>query len=71
MSKFAIAFVIPSKDNLLKHKIVEGPDKDTALKTFFTEEVSEFYSNDEQGYYYFKEDFGDQGIAAGSILPCD
>jgi hypothetical protein len=71
MPKFAIAFIVPSKENLLKHKIVEGEDKDTALKTFFAQEVSEHYSNDEQGYYYFKEDFADSAMATGSILQLD
>jgi guanylate kinase len=71
MPKFVIAFVVPSKENLLKHKIVEGEDKDAALKTFFAQEVSEYYSNDEQGYYYFKEDFADPNVASGSILQLD
>lgn len=71
MPKFSIAFVVPSKDNLLKHKVVEGPDRDTVLKSFFNEEVSEYYSADEQGYYYFKEDFSDSTVPSGSILQLD
>jgi hypothetical protein len=69
MPKYSIAFVLPSKTNLLKHKLVDGADKDAALKTFFSEEVSEHYSADEQGYFYFKEDFSD--TASGSILPLE
>jgi tellurite resistance protein len=70
MPKFSIAFVAPEQNSRLKHKIVEGADQDAALKTFFTEEVSEHYSADEQGYYYFKEDFFDAAIPSGSIIPC-
>jgi hypothetical protein len=69
MPKFSIAFVEPEQ-NSLKHKIVDGTDQETALKTFFNEEVSEYYSADDQGYFYFKEDFFDETTSTGSIIPC-
>jgi hypothetical protein len=67
MPKFSIAFVEPEQ-NSLKHKIIEAADKDVALKTFFTEEASANYSADDQGYFYFKEDFFDEATSAGSII---
>ena len=70
MSKFSIAFVAPAENSQLKHRIIEGPDQESALKSFFTEETAEYYSSDDQGYFYFKEDFFDQSIPAGSIIPC-
>jgi hypothetical protein len=68
MPKFVIAFVAPSKDTILKHKIVEATEKESALKAFFNEEASQFYSNDEQGFHYFREDFFDPQAASGSII---
>jgi hypothetical protein len=47
---------------------MEGPDQETVLKKFFEDETAEFYSNDEQGYHYFKEDFFDTTSGAGSII---
>ena len=70
MSKFSIAFVAPAQNSQLKHKIVEGTDQDSALKTFFSEEASEYYSADDQGYFYFKEDFFDTAAPSGSIIQC-
>ena len=68
MPRFAIAFVTPSHSGLLVHRIIEGENKDSALKAFFTESVSEFYSNDEQGFHYFKEDFFDETAPGGSLI---
>jgi len=68
MPKFAIAFVVPADNTPLCHKIVESETKDAALRKFFTDNVSEHYSNDEQGYYYFKEDFYDEETNAGSMI---
>ena len=70
MPKYAVAFITPSEKGVLKHALVEGPDRDSALKTFFTNEAGEYYSNDEQGYYYFKEDFFDDTLPSGSIIQC-
>jgi hypothetical protein len=68
MSKYAIAFITPSKRMQLCHKIVESDTKDSALRRFFGENVSEFYSDNEQGFLYFKEDFYDEAGPAGSII---
>lgn len=68
MPKYSIAFVTPSKNNGLKHRIIEGESKDLVLRRFFDEEVVEYYSNDDQGFYYFKEDFYDENTNAGSII---
>lgn len=69
MPKFAIAFVMPSAEEQLHHRIIETSDKETALKKFFDEEMIKFYSNDEQGYFYFKEDFAD--TSSGSLILCE
>jgi hypothetical protein len=71
MSKFSIAFVAPEEEKPLKHRILESNDQETALKLFFEEEISEFYSNDDQGYHYFKEDFFDTSTGVGSIITCE
>ena len=68
MPKFSIAFIAPSQQSQLRHRIVEGEDQETALKTFFNEEASDCYSADEQGYYYFKEDFFDETNPSGNII---
>jgi len=70
MPKFAIAFIAPAQNSQLKHKLVDGADQEIALKTFFTDEAAEYYSADEQGYYYFKEDFFDAAVPSGSIIQC-
>ncbi len=71
MPKFSVVFLAPGEKNQFIHRIIESTDKDSALRTFFTEETTEFYSNDEQGYYYFKEDFFDTSNPSGSIIPCE
>ena len=68
MPRFAVAFVTPSQNSQLVHRIIEGENKDTVLKTFFSESASDFYSNDEQGFHYFKEDFFDDTTPSGSII---
>jgi hypothetical protein len=68
MPRFAIAFVMPSGSGQLTHRVIEGENKDTALRSFFNESVSEYYSNDEQGFHYFKEDFFDESAPGGSII---
>ncbi|MDO5576021.1 MAG: hypothetical protein Q4F84_02990 [Fibrobacter sp.] len=68
MPKYAIAFIVPSENNQLRHRVLEGETKDAALRKFFTDEASECYSNDEQGFYYFKEDFFDENNSTGSII---
>jgi guanylate kinase len=68
MTKFSIAFIVPSKAKPLRHRIIESQDQDSALKSFFTEEASEFYSDDDQGFFYFKEDFFDETNLLGSVI---
>ena len=68
MAKYAIAFITPSKKMHLRHAIVEGENKESALRQFFGDHASEFYSEDEKGFLYFKEDFFDEASAAGNII---
>jgi hypothetical protein len=68
MPRFAVAFVTPSQNGQLVHRIIEGENKETVLKSFFSESASDFYSNDEQGFHYFKEDFFDDTTPSGSII---
>ncbi|MBD3317968.1 MAG: hypothetical protein GF344_19460 [Chitinivibrionales bacterium] len=68
MPKFAIAFMVPTGKKPLRHRIVESDDRDAALRDFFNEEVSEYYTADDQGFYYFKDDFFDETSPSGSIL---
>ncbi|HMD69025.1 MAG TPA: hypothetical protein VKF42_09130 [Chitinivibrionales bacterium] len=71
MAKFSIAFIVPARTNNLRHRIVESQDQDSALKSFFSEEASEFYSDDDQGFFYFKEDFFDEANSSGSVIRLD
>lgn len=71
MPRFAVAFITPTEKTQLKQKIIEAPDQDGALRAFFASETSMYYSNDEQGYFYFKEDFFDDSVRSGSILKAD
>jgi hypothetical protein len=68
MPRYAIAFVIPEEPAQLRQRIVENETKEAALRLFFNEEVKEFYSDDDQGFYYFKEDFYDEKTRSGSII---
>ena len=68
MPKFSIAFVVPEKESHLKHRVLEADSKDAALKKFFEEELKELYSEDDQGFFYFKEDFFDDTAVAGNII---
>jgi hypothetical protein len=69
MPKFSIAFIVSAKTAQLHHRLMEADDKETALRTFFNEEAVEYYSNDEQGFMYFKEDFYDESNPGGSVIP--
>jgi hypothetical protein len=66
MPKFSIAFISPGPEKPLRHRIIEESDQETAVRKFFEEETVEFYSNDDQGYHYFKEDFFD--ASTGSLI---
>jgi len=69
MPKYAIAFIVPDKSSpSVRHRILEGDDKETALRRFFDDELKDFYSEDNQGFFYFKEDFYDDRTQSGSII---
>jgi ABC-type sugar transport system substrate-binding protein len=68
MPKYAVAFITPDEKHPLRQRIIEAADKETALKQFFTQDLTGFYSNDSQGFHYFKEDFLDKAAGQGSIL---
>ncbi len=68
MPKFSVAFVAPTDTTPLRHRIIEAADQEGALRTFFNDEASSFYSNDDQGFHYFKEDFSDALTLSGSII---
>ena len=71
MPKFSIAFVVPESRKAIRHRIIESSDQDAALSVFFKEELTDLYSDDDRGRYYFKEDFFDATSPSGSILLCD
>jgi hypothetical protein len=71
MSKFSVVFITPSENNELKHRIIVAPDQESAMKIFFKEEATMFYSDDNKGYHYFKEDFFHRQDPSGSIICCD
>lgn len=71
MPKFSVAFIAPVHLGQLKHRVLDSQDTESALRTFFTEEATSFYSEDEKGYFYFKDDFFDESSPAGSIVQCD
>lgn len=68
MSRFAIAFITPESEPKLIHKIIDGETKELALRKFFNETVTDYYSDDEDGFHYFKEDFFDDSSPAGSVI---
>lgn len=66
MPKYAIAFAA-QKPTLL-HQVVEMDSRESALRFFFNQFVSEGYSKDAEGFSYFKEDFADPENPSGSII---
>lgn len=68
MPRFAIAFMTPESEPKLIHKIIESETKEIALRKFFNESVTDYYSSDEDGFHYFKEDFFDDSSPSGSII---
>ncbi len=66
MPKYVIAFM--NADSLLIHQLVELDTRDAALRFFFQNYAATGYSNDEEGFNYFKEDFFESDKPAGSIL---
>lgn len=68
MPRFAIAFAATAEKNPLRHTIVEAADQDVALRMFFDQEMLDMYSNDDQGYFYFKDDFADKASGIGNSI---
>lgn len=67
MARYAIAITLPDTNRVM-HKIVEGDGQDIVLRKFFDDNMESHYSIDDQGYYYFKEDFFDSKNPVGSML---
>ena len=65
MPRYSIAFVT-AKSSLV-HRVVELDSQEAALRTFFQQHVSG-YTQDEEGYAYFLEDFQNPQEPMGSIL---
>lgn len=68
MAFFSIAFIAPDEKGSLQHKVVEADNEKNAMRLFFSENAVKYYSNDDQGFYYFQEDFKHPKDPAGSIL---
>lgn len=66
MARYAIAVI--SQAGKVIQKVVEGEGQEVALRKFFNENMASQYSIDDQGYFYFKEDFFDPKAPVGSIL---
>jgi hypothetical protein len=66
MPRYAIAFITPKPS--LVHHVVEMDSRDSALRFFFNQFVTNGYSKDSEGFNYFKEDFSDAENPLGSIV---
>ena len=66
MPRYAIAFISPKP--ALIHQVVEMDSRESALRFFFNQYVSQGYSKDTEGFSYFKEDFDDSENPLGSIV---
>lgn len=66
MPRYSIAFITP-KPSLLHH-VVEMDSRDSALRSFFNQYVTVGYTQDSEGFSYFKEDFSDSENPLGSML---
>ncbi len=66
MPKYAIAFITPKPS--LMHQVVEMDSRESALRFFFNQFITSGYSQDNEGFSYFKEDFSDPESPLGSIL---
>lgn len=66
MARYAIAVI--SQASKVVQKVIEGEGQEVALRKFFDENMASQYSIDDQGYFYFKEDFFDPKAPVGSIL---
>ena len=67
MPRYAIAF-ITAKPSLI-HRLVEMDSREAAFRAFFNDHVaSEGYTEDAEGFAYFREDFDNPEDPMGSIL---
>ncbi|HKP96615.1 MAG TPA: hypothetical protein VJ385_12725 [Fibrobacteria bacterium] len=66
MPRYAIAFITPKPS--LVHQVVEMDSRESALRFFFNQYVTHGYSQDSEGFSYFKEDFSDAENPLGSMV---
>jgi hypothetical protein len=66
MPRYSVAFV-SAKPSLI-HKVVEMDSRESALKYFFQQYVSQGYTQDAEGYSYFLEDFQSPEEPMGNII---
>src|SRR5688572_12148191 len=57
MPKYVIAFMTPK--SVMVQKSVELDSQEAAMRFFFKNYITEGYSQDEEGFCYFKDDFND------------
>jgi hypothetical protein len=66
MPRYAIAFVTAKP--ALVHQLVEMDSREAAMRVFFTRyAASQGYTDDNEGYAYFLEDFNNPEEPMGSI----
>ena len=66
MPKYVLAFHIQNQDFI--HKVVEMDTKDSALRFFFQNYIGDTYTQDDEGFNYFLEDFNDPDAPQGNLL---
>lgn len=66
MPRYAIAFMT-AKPSLIHH-FVDMDSRESALRFFFQNYVGDAYSQDEEGFSYFKEDFFQADPPMGHVL---
>lgn len=69
MPRYAIAFVT-AKPSLI-HQLVSMDSREAALRYFFKQYIGDAYSQDEEGYAYFKDDFFNADSPMGHVLEVD
>jgi hypothetical protein len=67
MPRYALAFITPK--STLVHALVEMDSREAALRSFFLEHLAgKHYTQDDEGYSYFSEDFNNPDEQQGSLL---
>ncbi len=69
MPKYAIAF--KPDGQVFVHKTVETDTEQSAIRFFFDQHITEDYTQDDEGFNYFYEDFTDTDSPMGSIIQID